>query len=52
MPLPDKAVGDATTFEFEYFANSRVIAPRNGALSGLLAGNEDVPIRPYFPRKS
>jgi uncharacterized protein (UPF0210 family) len=52
MPLPDKEQGDATTFEFEYFANSRVIAPRNGTLSGLLAGNEDVPIKSRGPGKS
>ncbi len=52
MPLPGKKQGDATTFEFEYFANSRVIMPRNGTLSGLLAGNENVPIRPRPPQKS
>lgn len=26
MPIPGKAAGDLTTFEFEYFANSRVMA--------------------------
>jgi uncharacterized protein (UPF0210 family) len=44
MPLPGKQAGDPTAFEFEYFANSRVLPTHGGPLGGLLAGNEDVPI--------
>jgi len=40
MPIPGKKVGDKTEFSFDYFANGRVLDYRNGALQGLLAGNE------------
>lgn len=46
MPLPGKKAGDATCFEFEYFANSRVMTPGGNPLSGLLAGDERVQIKP------
>jgi hypothetical protein len=45
MPLPGKQAGDQTGFDFEYFANSRVMDPGPGAASGLLAGDENVLIR-------
>lgn len=51
MPLPGKQAGDRTGFEFEYFANSRVMAPQGGMLSRLLAGDENIPLssRPVRP---
>ncbi len=52
MPLPGKRVGDETGFEFEYFANSRVMGARGRLVSGLLAGNESVAIQPCQPRRS
>jgi uncharacterized protein (UPF0210 family) len=37
MPLPGLAAGDATSFDFEYFASSRVMALQNTELGGPLA---------------
>jgi uncharacterized protein len=49
MPLPGKQAGDPAEFDFEFFANSRVIAPQGGVLGGLLAGDERVQIRVKGP---
>ncbi|HWQ46039.1 MAG TPA: DUF711 family protein [Longilinea sp.] len=46
MPIPGKKAGDATTFEFDYFANSRVMAIDSEPLFGVLTGNEEVEINP------
>lgn len=51
MPLPGKAAGDETNFEFEYFANSRVMPARQEALGGLLAGDESITLRSLTERK-
>ncbi|MHB8113111.1 MAG: DUF711 family protein [Bellilinea sp.] len=49
MPIPGKAAGERTDFEFEFFANSRVMALNAEPLTGLLAGDEEI----YFhPRSS
>ena len=37
MPLPGLSVGDPVTFEFPYFANSRVMAISGSGINGLLA---------------
>jgi uncharacterized protein (UPF0210 family) len=37
MPVPGKKAGDATTFHFGFFANSRVMALDSEELSGVLA---------------
>jgi len=55
MPIPGKAAGDPITFDFEYFADSAVMAPavlvpESDALTGLLAGDEDIDIQPRIPR--
>jgi uncharacterized protein len=42
MPIPGKVAGDPTSFEFAYFANSRVLALDAQALEGSLAGDEVV----------
>lgn len=44
MPIPGKSIGDATEFEFGYFANSRVMDPDAGQLYGLLAMDGIIPI--------
>lgn len=38
MPIPGKAAGEATDFNFSYFVNSRVMALRAQPLNGLFAG--------------
>jgi uncharacterized protein len=46
MPLPGKAAGDAISFDFPYFAGSRVMAVRSGTLSGLLATPQRLIVSP------
>jgi uncharacterized protein (UPF0210 family) len=50
MPLPGRQAGDETDFEFEYFANSRVLPAPEGGLSGLLAGEGPAWIAPLKAR--
>lgn len=45
MPIPGKAAGDPTSFEFPYFAPSKVMALPAAPLSGLLAGDEFISIK-------
>jgi uncharacterized protein (UPF0210 family) len=40
LPIPGKKAGDATCFDFAYFANSRVMSLRAVSLRGYLAGSE------------
>ena len=47
MPLPGLVAGDATAFDFEYFAAGRVMAIRGAELSGPLAQPGALEIRPY-----
>lgn len=49
MPIPGKQAGDATDFDFEYFANSRVLALEAGALHGFLATQETFGLQPRHP---
>ncbi len=46
MPIPGLQAGDDTGFEFEYFANSKVLDLPAEPLTGLLAGNENISIKP------
>ena len=46
MPIPGKAAGDPTGFDFAFFANSRVLALEAKPLSGYLAGDESFSIKP------
>jgi hypothetical protein len=46
MPIPGLSAGDPTGFDFEYFANSKVLQVNARPLSGLLAGDETIPISP------
>jgi uncharacterized protein (UPF0210 family) len=55
MPIPGKSAGDEIAFDFEYFADSAVmapsvIAPEAEAVTGLLAGDEDIDIQPRIRR--
>ncbi|HEX9617658.1 MAG TPA: DUF711 family protein, partial [Anaerolineales bacterium] len=45
MPIPGKAAGEDTGFDFAYFANSRVLSVRAEPLGGLLAGDETWQLR-------
>lgn len=47
MPVPGKQAGDPTEFEFDYFANSVVMPIPSTPLTGLLAGEETLPLRTY-----
>ncbi len=40
MPIPGKAAGDPTDFDFAFFANSRVLSLQAEPLSALLSGAE------------
>jgi uncharacterized protein (UPF0210 family) len=46
MPVPGKVAGDATEFNFDYFANSRVMALEAEPLARLFAGNETFTVHP------
>jgi uncharacterized protein (UPF0210 family) len=46
MPIPGKAAGDLTGFDFAYFANSRVLALEAAPLQGLLTGDDQFILRP------
>jgi uncharacterized protein (UPF0210 family) len=40
MPIPGKKIGDTTEFDFEFFANSKVLELHAQPVSGLLAGDK------------
>ena len=46
MPIPGKQAGDEVKFDFQYFAPSRVLAPRASGLGGLFASAGAVDIAP------
>ncbi len=46
MPIPGKQAGEPTGFDFEYFANSKVLEVPARPLSGLLTGGENLEIKP------
>ena len=46
MPLPEKFVGDRTEFEFDYFANSRVMHLSSQPIHLPLNGLESIPLAP------
>jgi uncharacterized protein (UPF0210 family) len=49
MPIPGKAAGDPTDFNFDFFANSRVLGLDAQPLTGHLGGDEEIPITPRAP---
>jgi uncharacterized protein (UPF0210 family) len=46
MPIPGGQASNATEFDFEYFANSRILGLGAAPIGGVLSGTEDFPIRP------
>jgi uncharacterized protein len=46
MPIPGKVAGDPTSFDFPFFANSRVMGLKARSIDGLLAGDETIYISP------
>jgi hypothetical protein len=49
MPIPGKTAGEQTGFDFEFFANSRVLALPAEPLTGPFAGDETFSL---FPRQT
>jgi hypothetical protein len=45
MPIPGKKAGDPTAFDFDFFANSRVMSLDAEELSGYLAGKDPIPLQ-------
>jgi hypothetical protein len=52
MPIPGKAAGDPTDFDFPYFANGRVVAVKAEPLSRLFAGDETFGLAPMTLRRT
>ena len=46
MPVPGKNAGDETTFDFGFFANSKVMSLESEPLQGSLSGNESFSLQP------
>jgi uncharacterized protein len=44
MPIPGKKTGDPTSFDFGFFANSKVMALEAAPLSAALGGRETIQI--------
>jgi hypothetical protein len=49
MPIPGKRAGDPTSFDFAFFANSRVLSVEANPLQGLLSGDEHFTLHPRKP---
>ena len=45
MPIPGKKAGDDTGFDFEFFANSKVLTLPAKPLTNLFVGNEEISIQ-------
>ena len=45
MPVPGKKAGEPTSFDFAFFANSRVMALDAAPLTGLLAKDAPIPLQ-------
>lgn len=52
MPIPGKSAGDETSFDFPFFANSRVMALEAQPLQGVLEAAEQIAISPRRTDKS
>jgi uncharacterized protein (UPF0210 family) len=50
MPIPGKKAGDATTFDFAFFANGRVMALESSPLGGALKDNSSFTLNAKLPR--
>jgi uncharacterized protein (UPF0210 family) len=52
MPIPGKAAGERTEFNFPFFANSRVLTLDSEPLSDLFNGDEIISIKPRQSNKA
>ena len=50
MPVPGKRAGEATEFDFAFFANSRVMALDSSPLGLPLGGDEKITLNAKLPR--
>jgi len=50
MPIPGKKAGDNTGFDFEFFANSKVLSLPAEPLTNLFTGNEEIAINSRLNR--
>lgn len=48
MPVPGKKAGEITDFDFEYFANGKIINPFAGEMSSILRASDRVKIKSRF----
>jgi uncharacterized protein (UPF0210 family) len=48
MPVPGKKAGEMTSFDFSFFANSRIMAVRAERLERYLAGDEPISLAPRY----
>jgi len=46
MPIPNKSAGDPTSFDFPYFANSRIMDVDTGHLGNMLTGGTFLDVAP------
>jgi uncharacterized protein (UPF0210 family) len=46
MPIPGKQAGDPVQFDFEYFADSRILKVDSDSLNGILSSGGSIDIRP------
>jgi uncharacterized protein (UPF0210 family) len=46
MPIPGKQAGDPVQFDFEYFADSRILKVDSDSLNGILSSGGSIVIRP------
>ncbi|MBK7896502.1 MAG: hypothetical protein IPJ90_16830 [Anaerolineaceae bacterium] len=51
MPLPGLAAGDPVTFDFPYFADSRVMSVAGSGVTGLIAQGTRFGINPVISKK-
>ncbi|MBN1428275.1 MAG: DUF711 family protein [Anaerolineae bacterium] len=51
MPLPGKQAGDPVTFDFEYFADSRVMTIDGDGVAGLLQHDQNIDIQSLLGRQ-
>jgi hypothetical protein len=50
MPIPGKQAGDPTDFDFDFFANSKVMTLEAEKLGGVLSGDEIVQLLAHKPQ--
>ena len=46
MPITGKKAGEMTSFDFAFFANSRIMPLKSAPLKGKMIGDQNIPITP------